>query len=404
MATDIIRTIVDGDGPAVTRSPTALRVALWHWGRRGGGAQYTLEIARQLSTRDDVKLSMFLSAGVEDRPLYDELRGDTWYAATLTSTHPATRVRPSDYLRLAVLTFNLPVLWMTFWRKLRSQDVVVCTMLHPLNSLVSWLIRLSGAKYVIVLHEPTSARVSHASVITAMTRMEARRADGIVLLSDASVDDFRRHYPQNRALTTVLPMGSFRCSASRVRPYPSGRPVRLLFFGRIDEYKGIDLLIDAYKLLRQAGRAVTLAIFGAGDMRNQMEALEGVPDVEVQNRWIQHTELASILDEHDVCIVPYRSASQSGVVPMAQYAGLPVVATPVGGLVEQVAHGVTGLIVPEVSSQALASTIDSLLVPDLYESLSARAVEFARVALDWADISDGLLGFAAEVVRNGSHG
>jgi glycosyltransferase involved in cell wall biosynthesis len=374
-----------------------LRVAVWHWGRRGGGAQYTYEMARELARRADVRLSLFLSAGVEGRSDYDALPAATWYARTYTSMNPSTQRRPSDFLHTVGLMFRLPAVLLRFARMLRSQDVVLCTMLHPLNSLASWLIRRSGAHYVLVLHEPTSDRATYGAIIRVVTDLEVRRSDGVVLLSESAGRVFAARFGENSVPRVTLPLGSFRYGHNRPRRFPANRPVRLLFFGRIDQYKGIDLLLDAYARLRHDDLPVTLSIVGAGDLSPYRAALAAVTDVHVVNEWVDEAQIGAILDEHDVCILPYLHSSQSAVVPMAQYAGLPVVTTPVGGLVEQVTDGETGAVAADMTPEAVAAAVASLLTPKRYERLSRGASEYARDGLDWSAIGDRLMGFVAQL-------
>jgi glycosyltransferase involved in cell wall biosynthesis len=389
--------------PALHSGARPLRVAIWHWGRRGGGAQYSYEVARQLARRADVRLSLFLSAGVEGRRDYDALPAAAWYARTYSSTHPSTQRRSTDFLRTAALVLRFPAILVRFARRLRSQDVVLCTMLHPLNSLASWLIRRSGARYVVVLHEPTSDRATYAAIVHRMTDLEVGRADGVVLLSDAAGRAFQARFGENRVPRMVLPLGPlgvFRHGRSEPRSYPRNRPVRLLFFGRIDEYKGIGLLVAAYDRLWREGRPVSLSIVGAGDLDPYREALAGAHDVEVCNRWVDEAEIGDILASHDICVLPYLHSSQSAVAPMAQYAGLPVVTTPVGGLVEQVRSGDTGVIAEATTPEAVAAAIASLLSPQAYEDISRQATDDARQRLDWGAIGDQLMGFLRTVARS----
>jgi glycosyltransferase involved in cell wall biosynthesis len=390
----------------VTEADCPLRVAVWHWGRRGGGAQYTYEVARELARRSDVRLSLFLSAGVERRSDYEALPAQVWYTRTFSSTHPSTQRRPTDFLRTVALLFRFPATLLRFARLVRSQDVVLCTMLHPLNPVASWLIRRSGARYVVVLHEPTSDRATYGGIIHWMTGVEARRADGVVLLSEAANGAFQTRFGEkkNRVPRVVLPLGplgALRSGRSEPRAYPPDRPVRLLFFGRIDEYKGIGLLVAAYDRLRRDGRRVTLSIVGAGNLEPYRDALDRVPDVEVRNQWVDEEQIGDILAGHDICVLPYLHSSQSAVLPMAQHAGMPVVTTPVGGLAEQVRHGATGVMAEATTPDAVAAAIESLLSPERYATVSRAAVEDARQRLDWTVIGDGLMGFVRSVEARG---
>jgi len=82
--------------------------------------------------------------------------------------------------------------------------------------------------------------------------------------------------------------------------------------------------------------------------------------------------------------LPYGEASQSGVAASAYAAGRPVVATPVGGLVEQVVHGTTGLLAQDLSAEALADEVAALVdSPVLFDLCSAGALNHANSMLTW---------------------
>jgi glycosyltransferase involved in cell wall biosynthesis len=90
--------------------------------------------------------------------------------------------------------------------------------------------------------------------------------------------------------------------------------------------------------------------------------------VTVDNRYIPEEELPGILERSDLVVLPYREASQSGVMMLAEAAGLPVVGTPTGALVEQIVPGVNGLIADAVDGRALANSIGRFLDdPGLYQ-------------------------------------
>lgn len=134
-------------------------------------------------------------------------------------------------------------------------------------------------------------------------------------------------------------------------------PLRLLFFGRILPYKGLELLLNAVEKLRRDGVAVSLDAYGDGKIRRATRARLVSLGGKVENRWLEHRELKKVLSRYDLVVAPYIEASQSGVVAAAFGAGLPVVATPVGGLVEQVADNMTGIIADSVSAAAVAAAI-----------------------------------------------
>ncbi|EWY41339.1 lipopolysaccharide biosynthesis protein [Skermanella stibiiresistens SB22] len=256
--------------------------------------------------------------------------------------------------------------------------------------------RKVGARYVVTIHDAALHPGECFMPYQWWLDWEIRRADGYVVLSDhvGSVLRARHHTPADRM--TVAPSGPFSQFADTRRAggkaCDARPPRRLLFFGRIIAYKGLDLLLDAYARLKVRYPDLSLAIHGAGDLSPYKAALDRLPDVKVENRYIAEEDLPGILENADLVVLPYREASQSGVLVLAEAAGLPVVGTPTGALVEQIVPGVNGLIAAGVSGEALAASIAKLLDdPALYR----RCVEgIAHNAEDrWAEAGDRISGF-----------
>jgi glycosyltransferase involved in cell wall biosynthesis len=135
--------------------------------------------------------------------------------------------------------------------------------------------------------------------------------------------------------------------------------VRLLCFGRLLPYKGLDLLAGALRQLRpEAGLQVR--VVGSGPASPMLDELRNIPGVEVENRWVAEDEIGNLLAWSDAVVLPYREASQSGVAALAVGAGRWVIATDVGGLAEQLADEPRALLCrPEAA--ALAECLEQLL-------------------------------------------
>lgn len=94
------------------------------------------------------------------------------------------------------------------------------------------------------------------------------------------------------------------------------------------------------------------------------DVLASLQDVDLVNRWIREDEIAGFFARSDAVVLPYTSASQSGVIPIAAPFALPVIATRTGGLPEQVENGVSGWLVDAGDASALASAMrEALLNP-----------------------------------------
>jgi len=217
----------------------------------------------------------------------------------------------------------------------------------------------------VVPHEPVPG-------FRALSRAALRHADLLVT-----------HAPHQReelaslglASTPVLEAFHPRFDAMELAPGPSeheraaergrhGNPdLLLLTFGSIRPYKGVDLALDA---LARVDRTLRVRLVVAGrtwdggdELRAQAERLGLNGRVEFREGFIPNEEAALLFGAADASPLPYRSASQSGVVQLSFAYGRPVIATRVGGLPAAVDDGVDGILC-EPEAAALAGAIERM--------------------------------------------
>jgi len=215
-------------------------------------------------------------------------------------------------------------------------------------------------------------------VRTLLLRREIAGADALVALSAHVKDQLvsRLGFPAERVALARLGNTVLSEEVTPPRRYPAARPFRLLFFGRLLPYKGLDLLVEAFRRLRKRHPDLELRIVGSGKaLPAEARRCDGI---RVEERWVAEGEIPSLLRDADLVVLPYVEASQSGVVEAAFAAALPSVVTPVGGLAEQIENGVTGLVAAAVDATALSDAIERLITdPELYEACSAGAYRAA---------------------------
>jgi len=123
------------------------------------------------------------------------------------------------------------------------------------------------------------------------------------------------------------------------------------------------------------------------------------------NRWISDTEVANFFRRADVLVAPYREASQSGVIPIACALGLPVVATRVGGLIEQVEDGKTGLLVEPNNPEQLADACVQLLLDStLANSLAEGGRRRASQEWNWDRITGMVIDSCEKTIDSSTRG
>ena len=130
---------------------------------------------------------------------------------------------------------------------------------------------------------------------------------------------------------------------------------------------------------------------GEGDAEALAPGLSALPGVEVRSGWLGEAEMARLIAGADAVVLPYREASQSGVAPLAHGFGVPVVATPVGGLAEQLHDGVDGILTRAVTAEALAETMARLCDPGRHAALAQGAREAGQRLNDWDAMADQML-------------
>jgi glycosyltransferase involved in cell wall biosynthesis len=154
---------------------------------------------------------------------------------------------------------------------------------------------------------------------------------------------------------------------------------RVLMFGRIFAYKGLEHLVRAEAALEDTVPNLRVTIAGRGDDPWTLRPQMGRPDrYDIRNRFIEDPEVAQLFLDADIVVLPYTEASQSGVLNLAAAFGKPVVVTDVGELRASVEPNGLGMVVPPGDPERLARAIRILA-----ESITLRG-EFGANALAWA--------------------
>lgn len=175
------------------------------------------------------------------------------------------------------------------------------------------------------------------------------------------------------------------------RTLPPRPPLRLLLFGHVRSYKGLDLVLEAMRLADRNGLDTRLTVAGQfwqpiGPWYQQIRAMGLAQRVDLRAGYVPDEELADLFADHHLVLTPYSTASQSGVVPLATAAGRPSVVTPVGGLPDQVTDGVDGTVAADVSASALA---DAISRADAELDLLAAGTQRDRTT--WVDVAQTVL-------------
>ncbi|GJG86443.1 hypothetical protein tb265_16240 [Gemmatimonadetes bacterium T265] len=208
-----------------------------------------------------------------------------------------------------------------------------------------------------------------------------------VLHNRVQVAGFRARYRVRPERVAVSRLGVY----TLFREWADGPAARgrrtVLFFGRLSEYKGLDLLYRAMPLVAESVPGVQFVVAGRPAFGYRPPLPPALPNggtVGLVERHVPNAELAALVRAAAVVVCPYVGATQSGVVLTAYAFGTPVVATRVGGLPEYVRDGETGLVVPPDDPPALADALARVLRDETLRRELRLGVERAAAGeLSW---------------------
>ncbi len=158
----------------------------------------------------------------------------------------------------------------------------------------------------------------------------------------------------------------------------------ILFLGKIRPYKGLEYLLTAFQLLSSRGSNYRLIIAGEPTKQSQVyfDEIRRIINQEfspaqiiVKMQYIPDTEMELFLKAADVLVLPYKDITQSGVLFLGYSFGLPVVATDVGSLREEIIEGRTGFVCKPTDPVDLAKALETYFQSDLYKELPRRRRE-----------------------------
>lgn len=320
-----------------------MKIALLYLGRRGAGGKISLELARALGPENPILA--VLSNQTETLPEWRSLSLERLEVSTFDSAPRAlfSLLFPQAIQRLAQQIAR--------WQP----DVLLFPMFHPWNALLQTF--MSALPAVVLVHDPQPHPDLAGWFYEKLENASLRRASRCVVMSETL-----RPFAMQRGARAVdtLPLGPLAYPVPTIPPRLPQALFQFFFFGRLVPYKGLEQLLAAYRQVRSA-QPCALTLAGSGSLAPYRAALQGLPDVRLINRWIPESEIGSHFASADLVVLPYTSASQSGVIPIAAALALPVIATRVGGLPEQVQDGVSGWLVPPGDVDALAAAMRQAL-------------------------------------------
>ncbi len=355
---------------------------------RGGIAQFNAALYRELEKEHEVKAFTFtrqypemLFPGKTQLVAENDTADRIPAERTLDSINPLTYIKTANKIKNFAPDLLLIQNWMPFFA--------------PGFGWVAGALRKKGVPviYIVANMKPHEAKPGD----TALNKYLVKRSDAFVVMAEEVKNDllelkpdaeyFYHPHPNYEHFGERIPQKEARNKLE----IPQNKKV-ILFFGLVRKYKGLDVLIRAMKytpddyFLLIAGE-----IYGKSEEYEQL-INDNMPAERVQlnNRYINDDEVPAFFSAADVCALPYRSATQSGIIGIAYHFGVPVITTDVGGLKEVVEPYGTGIVLPKPEEKLLHDALISFFNENMQQKCAANVDNFKR-NYTWQSYAEGLM-------------
>lgn len=360
---------------------------------RGGIAQFNASLLEELGRTDTVKAfnfkrqypgllfpgkSQYVDPGEPAPPVESE--------RVLDSVNPFTWGRTARHLK----AWGPDLLLMKYWMP----------WFAPSLGYAARRVRAAGCKVVPVLDNviPHERRPGDIT----LTKYFLRSCSGFVTMSDSVTEDLLNLKPDARYVLLPHPLYSHfgeklgrEEAAGRLGIDP--RKKTLLFFGLIREYKGLDILLEAFRGL---GEDYQLVVAGEpyGSFERYQSIIDSLPGkdrIKLVTDFIPDEDVKLYFSAADVTVLPYRTATQSGISAISFHFEVPMIVTSAGGLGSTVSDKGTGLSAGPADSGAVRDTILRFFSDPAIAGDCTRAIRAEKDRLSWSRFASDLRKFVS---------
>ncbi|MDD2594198.1 MAG: glycosyltransferase [Bacteroidales bacterium] len=356
---------------------------------RGGIAQFNANLYLELKKEHEVTAYTFT------RQYPDFLfPGQTQYVTDKDKAIPIDSVPVLD-------TIN-PFSYFSAAHKIASQhpDLVIMkywmSYLAPALGMVAKLLKKRGIKVITILDNviPHEAKFFDRP----FSKWFLKQNSGCIAMSEAVLDDMLSLTPSKPHILQAHPLYDhfgLKMEKEKAVAQSGIEPGKrnLLFFGLIRDYKGLDLLIEAMNLL---GDEYQLVIAGEsyGSFEKYDRQIAAVTHPQRIKKFIHYIDddmVPVFFSACDVCVLPYKTATQSGITAISMHFDLPLIATRTGGLAESIEKPGIGIMCDDITSDSIAKAIGQYFA-DGSDNFTAN-IQKAKQTMTWKVFADSLIKF-----------
>lgn len=224
-------------------------------------------------------------------------------------------------------------------------DILLTTFVHPWNEEI--ISSINAKHKIYICHDPKPHSGENVLISIANQR-QVKKSQEIIILTQKFRELLVTRYGKKKKDIYYIPhglMGKYKTSQNKKKKivYDKNK-YNFLFFGRIEKYKGIRILLEAYEMLYNNNFNVSLTIAGKGDLGPYRKKISILNNINIVNEYIADEDVANYFDDESVItVLPYIDSSQSGVIPIAVEFGTPIISSDTEGLKEQLDNGNVGM-------------------------------------------------------------
>jgi glycosyltransferase involved in cell wall biosynthesis len=274
--------------------------------------------------------------------------------------------------------------------KRHNPDLLIFQWWNPFFAPAYWsILKILNGKYKVLFMCQNILPHEHFPFQNILTRAVLNKGDFYIVQSPLDEENLKKFVPSADYKRTIVPTYTAfnrgkidKTMARKMLNINSDVPL-LLFFGFIREYKGLKHLIRAMPKIINKIENINLLIVGEVLGKEEYAYFDlisnsGCKDhIAMINKYIPDDDVEQYFSACDLVVLPYESATQSGIVQIAFGFDKPVVVTNVGGLPDAVADGKTGYIVPPCDPDAIAEVVVRFFLNNKADELAANIRESA---------------------------
>lgn len=291
-----------------------------------------------------------------------------------------------------------PLTWLRVAKKIRAEnpDFIIIPawtfFVAPCLGFIAKSLRSSGFNVVVVVHNAVDHEV--AAWKSFLSRWQLKQSDGFITHNSAiakQLEDMKLSQP-----VEISPHPIYDDYPSPTNSLAKEAALELLFFGLVRPYKGLDIMLEALSRLESRNIRLTIAgefWEGYEETLTLIDRLGISDQVGMLPRYVTDEEAAELFARCDAVVTPYKTASGSGVIALAQYYCKPIIASDIPSLTEAVTDGQNGWIFKRNNVEDLTNLLRDRVTRENAENMNSN-IQHGNTLLSWKVFAQRIVALA----------